>query len=100
MTDSFRQFGLRPEVQRALDEVGYSHPTPIQRKSLPLILAGHDLVGVAQTGTGKTLAYLLPILQAFKEASAEISISVSLGAASAIGLLILHYMGWRASRDP
>jgi ATP-dependent RNA helicase RhlE len=66
MTDSFRQFGLREELQRALDEAGYTSPTPIQVKAIPLVLAGHDLVGVAQTGTGKTLAYLLPILQAFK----------------------------------
>ncbi len=66
MTASFRQFGLREELQRALDEAGYTSPTPIQVKAIPLVLAGHDLVGVAQTGTGKTLAYLLPILQAFK----------------------------------
>jgi ATP-dependent RNA helicase RhlE len=66
MTASFREFGLREELQRALDEAGYSSPTPIQVKAIPLVLAGHDLVGVAQTGTGKTLAYLLPMLQAFK----------------------------------
>jgi ATP-dependent RNA helicase RhlE len=66
MTASFRQFDLREELQRALDEAGYTSPTPIQLKAIPLVLAGHDLVGVAQTGTGKTLAYLLPILQAFK----------------------------------
>jgi ATP-dependent RNA helicase RhlE len=66
MTASFRQFGLREELQRALDEAGYASPTPIQAKAIPLVMSGHDLVGVAQTGTGKTLAYLLPILQAFK----------------------------------
>jgi len=66
MMASFRQFGLREELQRALDEAGYTSPTPIQVKAIPLVLGGHDLVGVAQTGTGKTLAYLLPILQAFK----------------------------------
>jgi len=66
MTDSFRQFGLREEVQRALDEAGYTTPTPIQSKAIPLVMGGSDLVGVAQTGTGKTLAYLLPILNAFK----------------------------------
>ena len=70
MTASFRQFGLREELQRALDEAGYTSPTPIQLKAIPLVLGGHDLVGVAQTGTGKTLAYLLPILQAFKKGDA------------------------------
>ena len=70
MMASFRQFGLREELQRALDEAGYTSPTPIQVKAIPLVLGGHDLVGVAQTGTGKTLAYLLPILQAFKKGDA------------------------------
>jgi ATP-dependent RNA helicase RhlE len=66
MTASFRDFKLREELQRALDEAGYTAPTPIQAKAIPLVMGGHDLVGVAQTGTGKTLAYLLPILHAFK----------------------------------
>ncbi len=69
MTESFRAFHLRDDVQRTLDEAGYQKPTPIQERAIPLVLAGHDLVGVAQTGTGKTLAYLLPILQAFKGGS-------------------------------
>ena len=68
MTESFARFGFREEIQRALDEAGYATPTPIQAKAVPLVMAGHDLVGVAQTGTGKTLAFLLPILQAFKPA--------------------------------
>ncbi len=66
MTDSFKRFSLRAELVTALDEAGYATPTPIQAKAIPLIMSGHDLVGVAQTGTGKTLAYLLPILHAFK----------------------------------
>jgi ATP-dependent RNA helicase RhlE len=63
---SFAEFHLRPEIQRALDEAGYAAPTPIQERAVPLLLAGHDLIGIAQTGTGKTLAFLIPILQAFK----------------------------------
>ena len=66
MSGDFGTFRFRDEIQKALDEVGYTTPTPIQAQALPLILAGHDLVGVAQTGTGKTLAYLLPILQAYR----------------------------------
>ena len=63
MSQSFREFGLLPELQRALDEAGYTEPTPIQAQAIPALLQGGDLIGVAQTGTGKTLAYLLPILQ-------------------------------------
>ena len=62
---SFSDLPLRPEIARALDEAGYTTPTPIQERALPLLLAGHDLIGIAQTGTGKTLAYLIPMLQAF-----------------------------------
>ena len=50
----------------ALDEAGYATPTPIQQKAIPVLLSGHDLIGIAQTGTGKTLAYLLPIFQALE----------------------------------
>jgi ATP-dependent RNA helicase RhlE len=63
MSHSFSEFGLLPELQRALDEAGYTEPTPIQAQAIPALLQGGDLIGVAQTGTGKTLAYLLPILQ-------------------------------------
>jgi len=59
----FRDFGLRDELLRALDEAGYDKPTPIQEKSIPDLLEGHDLIGIAETGTGKTLAYLLPLFQ-------------------------------------
>jgi ATP-dependent RNA helicase RhlE len=67
MTPSFRDFPVREEIFRALDEAGYTTPTPIQTQAIPKVLAGHDLVGIAQTGTGKTLAYLIPILQGFKQ---------------------------------
>ncbi len=63
MSHSFREFGLLPELQCALDEAGYTEATPIQAQAIPALLQGGDLIGVAQTGTGKTLAYLLPILQ-------------------------------------
>ena len=59
---SFRDFHLRPELLQALDEAGYTLPTPIQSQAIPIALRGADLMGVAQTGTGKTLAFLLPIL--------------------------------------
>jgi ATP-dependent RNA helicase RhlE len=59
---SFRAFGLETNLLRAVQEAGYTEPTPIQSAAIPPILAGHDLIGIAQTGTGKTAAFLLPIL--------------------------------------
>ena len=58
----FRTFGLDAKILRAVQEAGYTEPTPIQSAAIPHILAGHDLIGIAQTGTGKTAAFVLPIL--------------------------------------
>jgi ATP-dependent RNA helicase DeaD len=59
----FADLGLRPEVQRALAGLGYEEPTPIQRESIPPLIEGRDLLGQAATGTGKTAAFALPILE-------------------------------------
>src|SRR6266571_3392841 len=58
----FRTFGLEANILKAVQEAGYTEPTPIQSATIPQILAGHDLIGIAQTGTGKTAAFVLPIL--------------------------------------
>jgi ATP-dependent RNA helicase RhlE len=60
---SFESLGLAPALVRALAERNYTTPTPIQAEAIPHILAGHDLLGGAQTGTGKTAAFVLPMLQ-------------------------------------
>jgi len=60
---SFAELNLSPEIQRALDDMGYQTPTPIQKQAIPLVLAGRDLMAQAQTGTGKTAAFALPLLQ-------------------------------------
>src|ERR1700733_2433955 len=59
---SFDTLGLRPEVLAAVRSVGYTQPTPIQQQAIPLALAGRDLIGLAQTGTGKTAGFTLPIV--------------------------------------
>ena len=63
MSKEFKDFGVDDRVRRPLDDAGYTLPTPIQAEALPILLAGKDLIGVAETGTGKTLAFLLPIFQ-------------------------------------
>ena len=63
---TFLDFDLPKSLQKAIDELGFTTPTPIQIKSMPVILSGRDMMGIAQTGTGKTFAYLLPILKHWK----------------------------------
>jgi ATP-dependent RNA helicase DeaD len=60
---TFAELGLRPELTEALTALGYEAPTPIQERTIPRLLAGGDLIGQAQTGTGKTAAFALPILE-------------------------------------
>jgi len=64
---SFKDLNLIEPLQRALAKQGYTTPTPIQEKSIPDLLAGKDIIGIAQTGTGKTAAFVLPILQRMPE---------------------------------
>src|SRR5476651_2063256 len=59
---SFSALGLDPKILQAVQEAGYTEPTPIQAQAIPQILSGHDLIGIAQTGTGKTAAFTLPML--------------------------------------
>lgn len=58
----FEQFGIGKSFLKALDEIGFTDPTPIQEMAIPVIKSGQDILGIAQTGTGKTAAYLLPLL--------------------------------------
>ena len=63
----FAQLGLKAELLRAIAAQGYSSPTSIQSQAIPMILAGRDVLAGAQTGTGKTAAFALPILQLLDE---------------------------------
>jgi ATP-dependent RNA helicase DeaD len=68
----FKDLGLAPEIQQVLDELGYEEPSPIQEKAIPELLGGHDVIGQAQTGTGKTAAFGLPLLQYIDPADDEV----------------------------
>ena len=60
---NFRELGLRAEMAEMCERIGYFEPTPIQEQAIPVILAGGDVIGTAETGTGKTAAFLLPLIQ-------------------------------------
>ena len=64
---TFKELPLIEPILKALDREGYTNPTPIQEKSIPAILSKNDLLGCAQTGTGKTAAFTIPILQLSNE---------------------------------
>ncbi len=63
----FSVLGLQPELIKAVKDAGYDQPTPIQRAAIPVILAGKDLMAGAQTGTGKTAGFALPILHMIEQ---------------------------------
>jgi len=63
----FTELELKPELVRQCEALGYTEPTPIQREAIPVVLRGSDLIGCAETGTGKTAAFLLPIIQRLNE---------------------------------
>ena len=68
---TFEDFKLNKQLLNAITEAGYEKPTPIQLQAIPLIMAGHDILGIAQTGTGKTAAFLLPLLMKVKYAQGQ-----------------------------
>jgi ATP-dependent RNA helicase RhlE len=70
---SFRALNLSPQMLQAVHDAGYTEPTPIQIAAIPLILAGHDVIGIAQTGTGKTAAFVLPILMKLAESKQRVT---------------------------
>ena len=60
---SFEDFNLKKQLNYAIEDLKFSAPTPIQEAAFSVVMSGKDIVGIAQTGTGKTMAYMLPILQ-------------------------------------
>ncbi len=69
---TFAAFNLKPEINKAVNELGYEAPSPIQQKTIPLLLEGKDIIGQAQTGTGKTAAFALPVLHNIEVKNAEV----------------------------
>ena len=63
----FDELDFQPALLDAIDSMNFEECTPIQEKAIPILLEGHDLIGIAQTGTGKTAAYLLPVLDKLSE---------------------------------
>ena len=71
LPSAFSELGLSPALVRAVSDEGYSSPTPIQQKAIPSIALGRDLLGSAQTGTGKTAAFVLPLLERLTRADTQ-----------------------------
>ncbi len=69
---SFAEFNLKSEILKAVNELGYEAPSPIQQKTIPLLLEGRDIIGQAQTGTGKTAAFALPVLHTIDVKNTEV----------------------------
>ena len=74
MTQSFKELGLDPILLETLEQLGYTEPTPIQREAIPHLLEGRDVLGQAQTGTGKTAAFTLPTLQQLNDDTVQVLI--------------------------
>ena len=70
---NFEDLQLAEAIVKAVREQGYDTPTPIQAQAIPLVLAGHDLLGGAQTGTGKTAAFTLPMLHRLSQGTRPVS---------------------------
>ena len=75
MSDKFKELGLNPDIVEGIESMGISNPTAIQEKSIPAIIDGQDILGIAQTGTGKTAAFLLPVIQKITEETNRKNIS-------------------------
>jgi ATP-dependent helicase YprA (DUF1998 family) len=80
---TFQDLGLNPSLLKALDKLNYQAPTPIQSQAIPILLEGHDLLATAQTGTGKTASFVLPLLQGLLERPPNLKALWTLGVQSA-----------------
>ncbi|MBP2663504.1 MAG: cshE, partial [Firmicutes bacterium] len=72
MATNFSALGIRPELTQFLKQSGITQPTPVQIQTIPAVLAGKDVIAQSQTGTGKTLAFLLPILEKIRNSAPHV----------------------------
>lgn len=91
--NQFEQFKLNRQLLNAIEEAGYTAPTPIQEKAIPLALSGQDILGIAQTGTGKTAAYVLPLLMKIKYAQGQHARAVILAPTRELAIQISDAIG-------
>lgn len=63
MSNAFQTLGISKEILKSVESMGYTHPTEIQQKAIPAVMAGKDIVAQAQTGTGKTAAFGIPLIE-------------------------------------
>ena len=75
---TWKGFGFDKNVYGGIVKKGFKQPTPIQRQTIPLILQGHDVVAMARTGSGKTAAFLIPLLEKLKQHSPKVRIKIRL----------------------
>ncbi len=68
---TFNELGLDPKIMQAIEDVGYTEPTPIQAQAIPVVLQGKDVLGIAQTGTGKTASFTLPMIHRLMKGRAK-----------------------------
>ena len=92
---SFESFNLNKQLLNAVAELNFTVPTEIQQKAIPIILAGQDVIGIAQTGTGKTAAYLLPLLMKIKFAQGDEPRAVILAPTKELTLQIADHAAQR-----
>ena len=105
---SFESLGLSAPVLKAVTEKGYTTPTPIQEKAIPIVLMGRDVLGCAQTGTGKTASFVLPMIDILAEGQAKahdheiisFSVSVTTNAAKARSIRTRSPVRTRSSSSP
>jgi len=86
---NFSQLGLAPAQVRSCESLGYTEPTPIQEQAIPVVLRGEDLIGCAETGTGKTAAFLLPIIQRITSSGERTGTGHKVAARPGVRVLVL-----------